>query len=93
MNAHTTMSEKGQVVIPKDVRRRFHFGAGDQLDVIERPDGVLLRKRSSTSSESFEAVTSRIRSRIDGKVPSLSIDDMSSHIATMWADGGPRWDR
>lgn len=93
MNAHTTMSEKGQVVIPKDVRRRFHFSAGDRLDVIERPDGVLLRKRSSTSSETFEAVTSRIRSRIDGKVPSLSIDDMSSHIAAMWADGGPRWDR
>ena len=91
MSAQTKMSEKGQVVIPKDVRDRLRFAPGDQLDVVERPDGVLLRKRPTRSDESFEAITARIRARIDYAGPPVALQDMKTAVAQMWADGGPRW--
>jgi len=92
MNAQTKMSEKGQVVIPKDVRERLGFLPGDRLDVEERADGVLLRKAPMKSGESFEAITARLRARIHYDGPPVSIEDMSDSIAQMWAAGGPRWD-
>ena len=93
MNAVTIMSGKGQVVIPKDVRDRLRMGAGDRLEVVERPDGVLLRKPFRRSGETFQDVTARLRSRLRYDGPPVSIDEMSRSIADMWASGGPRWDR
>jgi AbrB family looped-hinge helix DNA binding protein len=93
MNAETTMSAKGQVVIPKDVRDRLHLATGDKLEVIARPDGVLLRKRVTKSGESFEEITARIRSIIDYKGPPVSLEEMDQAIADMWASGGPRYDK
>lgn len=92
MNAHTKMSEKGQVVIPKDVRDRLRFAPGDRLEVVERPDGVLLRKPSENSGESFEEITARIRARVKYDGPPVTIEEMNGAIAEMWAAGGPRWD-
>lgn len=92
MSAVTTMSGKGQVVIPKDVRDRLRIGAGDRLEVVERPDGVLLRKPFQRSGESFEQVTARIRARLCYTGPPVSIEEMSDSVAEMWASGGPRWD-
>ena len=86
MNALTKMSGKGQVVIPKKVRDRLRFGTGDRLEVVERPDGVLLRKPGlGKSGRSFEEVTAQIRRilRYDG--PAVSIDDMNATIASGWA--------
>nr|WP_218625262.1 AbrB/MazE/SpoVT family DNA-binding domain-containing protein [Sphingomonas sp. dw_22] len=87
------MSAKGQVVIPKDVRERLHFGPGDRLDVVERPDGVLLRKVGAKSGESFEKITARIRAIIRYDGPPVSIEEMDRAIADMWAEGGPDYDR
>ncbi|AOH86447.1 hypothetical protein AWL63_02435 [Sphingomonas panacis] len=81
MTAQTKMSEKGQVVIPKDVRDRLRLAPGDRLEVIERPDGVLLRKPSLKSGESFEAITARIHARISKyRQPPLSIEEMGRAI-------------
>lgn len=93
MNGRTTLSAKGQVVIPKDVRHRLMLMPGDRLDVVERPDGVLLRKSTRKNSESFEEITARIRARVkyDGAV--VSIEEMDQSVADMWATGGPRWDK
>ena len=94
MNAQTKMSEKGQVVIPKDVRDRLRLAPGDKFEVVERPDGVLLRKASTKSGESFETITARIHA-ITAKYrrfPPPSIEDMNQAVADMWASGGPRWD-
>jgi len=38
----TTMSTKGQVILPKAVRQRRGWKAGTRLVVEERPEGVLL---------------------------------------------------
>ncbi len=39
----TIVSTKGQVILPKGVRERRHWGAGTRLVVEETEDGVLLR--------------------------------------------------
>lgn len=38
----TTVSTKGQVILPKAVRERRHWEAGTRLEVEETDDGVLL---------------------------------------------------
>lgn len=40
----TTVSTKGQVILPKAVRARRDWGAGTRLVVEDTADGVLLRK-------------------------------------------------
>ena len=40
----TTVSTKGQVILPKAVRERREWDAGTRLIVEETPDGVLLRR-------------------------------------------------
>ncbi|MDQ0469928.1 AbrB/MazE/SpoVT family DNA-binding domain-containing protein [Labrys wisconsinensis] len=40
----TTVSTKGQVILPKAIRRRREWEAGTRLLVEEMPEGVLLRR-------------------------------------------------
>lgn len=39
----TTVSTKGQVILPKAVRRALRWGAGTRLVVENTPEGVLLK--------------------------------------------------
>ena len=39
----TTVSTKGQVILPKAIRQTLHWGAGTRLVVENTPDGVLLK--------------------------------------------------
>ncbi len=91
MNAQTTVSSKGQIVIPKDVRDRLKITAGDQFEVVERPDGVLLRKATAKSHKSFDEVTAKIKSIVRYDGPPVSIEEMSEAISDMWASGGPKY--
>lgn len=87
MNAQTRMSGKGQVVIPKDVRERLRLSAGDTLEVIERSDGVLLRKsaptRSGRTAEEIFAHMREIMPPWNG--PPVSIEDMNRGVDAMFA--------
>ena len=38
----TTVSTKGQVILPKAIRQRRHWGPGTRLVVEDTPEGVLL---------------------------------------------------
>jgi AbrB family looped-hinge helix DNA binding protein len=40
----TTVSTKGQVILPKAIRQRREWGAGTRLVVEDTPDGILLRR-------------------------------------------------
>ncbi|SCX31313.1 transcriptional regulator, AbrB family [Agrobacterium sp. DSM 25558] len=40
----TTVSTKGQVILPKAIRQHRDWAAGTRLTVEETPDGVLLRR-------------------------------------------------
>jgi len=51
----TRVSEKGQVVIPKEVRDRLHMGPGTKLIVVATDDAVVLQK--------IETVAGKMRMR------------------------------
>ena len=56
----TKISTKGQVVLPKVLRDRRGWGAGAELIVEERPDGVLLRTAPKTEATRIEDVFGRL---------------------------------
>ncbi|WP_419808088.1 AbrB/MazE/SpoVT family DNA-binding domain-containing protein [Sphingomonas sp.] len=93
MNAYTTLSGKGQVVIPKDVRDRLRLAPGDRLDVVERPDGVLLRRTVAPDGDGFDEITARIRNRVKYRGPVVSVEEMNGAISKLWTSSGPRWDK
>lgn len=89
MNARTTLSAKGQVVIPKDVRDALGLHAGQQLDVIRSGDAVLLRPTPIKSGRSADEVAARVRELAASYRGSpVSIDDMNATIADHWAASG-----
>lgn len=55
-NLITTVSTKGQVILPKAVRQRREWEAGTRLIVEETPEGVLLRQAPAFSSTQPEEV-------------------------------------
>lgn len=52
----TTISTKGQLILPKAIRERRDWGAGTRLTVEETPDGVLLRRAPAFAATSPELV-------------------------------------
>ena len=54
---------KGQVVIPVDIRRRFHIDVGDFLEVTldEEEEAIQLRKPRTLKSEELAGSLSRYR--------------------------------
>ncbi len=58
MTARTTtrLSTKGQVILPKSVRERRGWKAGEKLVVEDRPEGVLLRRLEPQAHTRYEDV-------------------------------------
>ena len=52
----TTLSAKGQVILPAAIRRRHNWRAGTRLTVEETADGVLLRPTPAFPSTTTEQV-------------------------------------
>lgn len=85
MTAETTLSAKGQVVIPKDVRDALGLKPGQRLEVVQTNGGVLLRPRAQKSGRSNEEILESIRKIMDKHPrPPLSIEDMNEVIADGW---------
>ncbi|MCD0419979.1 AbrB/MazE/SpoVT family DNA-binding domain-containing protein [Rubrivivax sp. JA1024] len=74
----TTVSTKGQVILPKAIRQRRQWPAGTRLTVEETPDGVLLRPAPLFASTRPDEVYASLR--FDG--PPKSLDDMAAAVAT-----------
>ncbi len=52
----TTLSSKGQVIIPKQIRAVRHWEPGQELEVVELEEGVLLKPRSMFPTMKVEEV-------------------------------------
>ncbi|MBN9142380.1 MAG: AbrB family transcriptional regulator [Novosphingobium sp. 63-713] len=72
----TTVSTKGQVILPKAIRDQRHWPAGTRLIVEERPEGVLLKSMPAFAATDMDAVFGSLRPN----GPSLSIEDMNTVI-------------
>ena len=89
MTAQTRVSAKGQVVIPKEVRKRHQLTPGRVLDVIDTPEGVLLRPRSTRQGISLEEAIARIGAVVRYDGPPVTVEEMNETIRRMGARGGP----
>jgi AbrB family looped-hinge helix DNA binding protein len=65
----TRVSTKGQIVIPKQVRKALHWGAGKELVVVQTEDGVLLKAASGGPTVAVEAAYASLRSAARNQPP------------------------
>ncbi|WP_076068228.1 AbrB/MazE/SpoVT family DNA-binding domain-containing protein [Sphingomonas montana] len=92
MNAHTILSAKGQVVIPKDIRDRLGLVPGEQLTVTEMAEGVFLKATSRKAGRSFDEIEAELQALIQYDGSPVSIEDMNVGIARAAADSAARRD-
>ena len=57
----TTMSSKGQVVIPADIRDRIGLSSGTKLMILTDGDNLLLKPVQTPKIEAFRALVERSR--------------------------------
>ncbi|WP_310498031.1 AbrB/MazE/SpoVT family DNA-binding domain-containing protein [Sandarakinorhabdus sp.] len=88
MNAYTQLSAKGQIVIPKPVRDAHDWRPGMAFEVIDRPDGILLRPTTASAKQLTLAEFRALLPVHQG--PAVSITNMDAAID---AERGEHWDR
>lgn len=74
----THLSSKGQVIIPKAVRESRHWRPGQVLEIVETPEGVLLRSRPPFAPTRLDEVAGSL----PYTGPAISLDEMEDAIAT-----------
>ncbi len=72
----TTVSTKGQVILPKAIRDSRRWPAGTRLIVEETPVGVLLKAEPKLPPTRFEDVRGSLK--YDG--PPVSIEEMNEAV-------------
>ena len=93
MNALTTLSAKGQIVIPKPTRERLRMRPGQKFEVVETPEGVLLKRLPTKGRLPFEEALARVRKVASYGGPVVTIEEMKETIQQGWKDAALRSDR
>jgi AbrB family looped-hinge helix DNA binding protein len=73
----TTVSTKGQVILPKAIREQRHWPAGTELVVEDTPEGVLLKAKPAFPPTRPKEVYGSLHYR----GPEKSISEMDAGIA------------
>jgi AbrB family looped-hinge helix DNA binding protein len=82
----TILSTKGQVIVPKAIRKRLGWEAGVRLNVEETPEGLLLKPAPLFPATQPDAVFGMLRRA----GPSKTIEEMDTAVAE---DFRQRYDR
>ncbi|MDV3458672.1 AbrB/MazE/SpoVT family DNA-binding domain-containing protein [Sphingomonas sp. HF-S4] len=78
MNAHTRMSDKGQVVVPKSVRDRLGWTAGADLEVIETTSGIYLTRRQTRQAMlTVDQAVEKLRTIYRHSGPPIAVQDLN----------------
>lgn len=56
-----TLSSKGQVVIPKEIRDELHWEAGTQITLVSSASGVMLKAVPKKAGRSFESLIGMLK--------------------------------
>ena len=78
-----TLTSKGQMTIPKDVRDDLGLEAGDRLDVVVQPDGTIRLIPLKVRLEDLKGILGKPKRPLPGKALDRAIRDS-------W---GSRWRR
>lgn len=73
----TTVSTKGQVILPKAIRDRRRWTQGTRLSVEDTPDGVMLKATPLFPDTAIDAVFGSMKHC----GPALSLDEMDAAVA------------
>jgi AbrB family looped-hinge helix DNA binding protein len=73
----TTLSTKGQVILPKAIRDLRRWAPGAKLNVQDTPEGVLLTAAPAFAPSRLDAVFGSLKPA----GPALSVEDMDAAIA------------
>ena len=73
----TTVSTKGQVILPKTIREQREWAAGTRLIVEDTKEGVLLRRAPLFAPTRMEDVFGSLKA----KGPARSIEEMDAAVA------------
>lgn len=73
-----TVSSKGQIVLPADIRRRLGLMTGTQMEIIEEPDGVRLVVSRPIKPASIAACAGMVTAPSKGKMRKLEEFDPAS---------------
>jgi len=65
----TVLSSKGQVIIPKSVREKHHWGPGQRFEVVEADDGIRLKPAALFPETALAEVAACLR--YEGKAKTL----------------------
>ncbi len=75
-----TLSSKGQVVLPADIRRRLGITAGTRLEVLEESDGVRLIVSAPATIGDIESGAGMLRAPSRGKPRRLQDFDAAAMV-------------
>lgn len=76
----TSLSSKGQVIIPKAMREAHHWQAGTRLEVTNTAEGLLLRPVQARTKVSLPQGLAAIRARIAYTGPVRSLAEMKDAV-------------
>ncbi len=63
--SHATITSKGQITIPKDVRNSLHLESGSKVDFVINDNGeAVMRSLSKTTEDVFGILSSSKRKRV-----------------------------
>ncbi len=80
----TRVSTRGQVVIPSELRKSYHWEVGQELDVIDTGEGLLLKARPSATPGAWNDLVGCLAHLREGKsVP--TDEDMHAAVQAMAA--------
>lgn len=83
----TKLSSKGQVIIPKAVRKTHHWETGLELVVIDAGDGILLRPRTPFESTGLADVAGVLKDKITKPRTDAEIRDaLQKDMRSKWRD-------
>ena len=71
-----TITSKGQVTIPKDVRTRLGIGAGDRVEFVEIQDGVFQIVAATQEVQALKGIVPRPEKPVTIKQMKQAITEM-----------------
>lgn len=77
---HTTVSSKGQVIIPKALRVARQWGPGTELEVHDTPEGILLRPSAPGTKVALSEGLAAIRRQLAYTGPAVTVEEMHAEV-------------